>query len=95
MSSNLSCLLVPFLIAIVIWPLSPVSAYASCESGHWIKSVTDDGKIIHLEDGSLWEVSDVDTADFALWLPVSNIVVCDDKLINTDDNEAVEATRIQ
>lgn len=91
-----SCfLLVTLLLAFTIWPLSPAHAYGSCESGHWIKSVIDDGKIIQLEDGSLWEVSDIDTVDSALWLPISNIVICDDKLINTDDNEAVEATRIQ
>ena len=53
-----------------------------------------DGAIIKLEDGSLWRVDDTDTVDSALWLPTTDIVVCDGKLINTEDNESVEAQRI-
>lgn len=69
--------------------------YSGCEDGHWIDSVMDDGKIIKLEDGSLWRVDDVDTIDSALWLPVSDVVVCDDKIINTDDNESVHVIQIR
>lgn len=65
-----------------------------CESGHWISSVGGDGKIIRLEDGSMWEVDDVDTVDTAIWLPVSNVVVCENKLINVDDNESAGVTPI-
>src|SRR6266446_3841126 len=32
-----------------------------CEDGHWIEEVLADGKIIRLEDGSLWRVDDIDT----------------------------------
>ncbi len=66
----------------------------SCESGHWIQDVIDGGRLIRLEDGSLWEVDAVDQVDSSLWLPVSNIVICDDKLINTDDNESVSARQL-
>jgi len=66
-----------------------------CETGHWIDRVMDGGKLIKLEDGSLWKVDSVDVIDSALWLPISDIVMCDDKLINTDDNEAVGATRLR
>lgn len=69
--------------------------YSGCEDGHWIDSVMDDGKIIKLEDGSLWRVDDVDTIDSALWLPVSDVVVCDDKIINTDDNKSVHVIQIR
>lgn len=68
---------------------------SGCEDGHWIESVSDDGGIIKLEDGSVWEVDAGDTVDSALWLPVSDIIVCDDKLINIDDNESVSAQRIR
>jgi hypothetical protein len=68
---------------------------SNCESGHWIDSVMDDGSIIKLEDGSLWRVDDVDTVDSALWLPTTDIIVCDGKLINTEDNESVQAERIE
>jgi hypothetical protein len=73
----------------------PRSTSSDCESGHWIESVTDDGSIIKLEDGSIWRVDDADTVDSALWLATTEIVVCDGKLIDTDDNESVEAQRIR
>lgn len=63
-----------------------------CESGHWIDAVEGDGRIIRLEDGSLWQVSDVDTVTTSIWLPVSEIVVCNGKMINVDDNESAEVT---
>lgn len=70
-------------------------ARADCEDGHWVKSVSSDGAIVILEDGSVWEIDPSDQADTALWLPTTNIVACDDKLIDTDDNEIAEATRIK
>ncbi len=33
--------------------------------------------------------------DSMLWLSTSEIVACDDKLINTDDDEIVEAVQIR
>jgi hypothetical protein len=57
--------------------------------------VSDDGEIVKLEDGSIWEVDASDAIDSALWLPTTEIVACDGKLINTDDNEKVSATQIK
>ena len=68
---------------------------SGCESGHWVESVSTDGQIVKLEDGSIWEVDAVDAIDSALWLPITDIVACNDKLINTDDNETVSATPIR
>jgi hypothetical protein len=53
------------------------------------------GKIVILEDGSVWEIDDGDTVDTATWTAGTEIVVCDDKLINTDDDETVDATKIR
>jgi hypothetical protein len=72
--------------------LSQVSG--GCNSGHWISDNIDDGKYIKLEDGSLWEVNGVDTVDSSLWLEMDDIIVCNGKLINTDDKESVEAKRV-
>ena len=36
----------------------------------------------------------MDTVDTAIWLPVSNVVICGSKMINTDDKESAEVTRI-
>lgn len=71
------------------------SGGAGCEAGHWINSVSSSGEIVKLEDGSVWRVSTVDTLDSILWLPTTDIVACDDKLINTEDNETVEAVRLK
>lgn len=72
-------------------------AYPGVGSGHWIQTVSGGGKIITLEDSSIWEVSPIDVINSAIWLPVSNIIVVEDsgpypyKLINTDDGETVNA----
>ncbi len=71
------------------------TAQYGCESGHWIESVFDDGEFVKLEDGSLWRVSIVGRIDSMLWLPTNDIVVCPGKLINVDDNEAVDSVRIR
>jgi len=68
---------------------------SGCESGHWVDSVSNGGQIVKLEDDSIWEVDAVDAIDSSLWLPTTDIVACDDKLINTEDNETVSATRIR
>ena len=76
---------------------APPAGYAGVGSGHWIQSKSGGGKMIVLEDGSLWEVSPIDIIHSAIWLAVSNIVVVEDsgpypyKLINTDDGETVNA----
>jgi hypothetical protein len=71
-------------------------------SGHWIEVVLDDGNLIKLEDGSLWQVSPLDVIDSALWLPISDITIIEGndpsypyKLVNTDDNEIVNARLIK
>lgn len=55
----------------------------------------DSGRLVQLEDGSLWEIDPVDRIDTMLWLPVTDIVVCDDKLINTEDKETADARRLR
>jgi hypothetical protein len=66
-----------------------------CDDGHWVNSVSSDGQIVVLEDGSIWEVDSLDRIDSSLWLPTEDIVACDDKLINVDSGDAVEARRIR
>jgi hypothetical protein len=71
-------------------------------TGHWIDHVMDSGRLIRLEDGSVWRVSPIDVIDSMLWLPISNITVIDGddpsyphKLVNMDDNEVVNAKLLQ
>lgn len=72
----------------------PLRYTSSCEGGHWIRSKSDDGAVVILEDGSVWEISSIDRIYTILWLPITDIVACPDKLINTDDGEVVEARRL-
>lgn len=85
----------------VTWskPMSISSSHSYVTGdGHWIQDNAD-GRIISLEDGSVWEVSAIDQVDSMLWLPVTNINVADNPsggsypylLVNTDDGEKVEA----
>ncbi len=66
-----------------------------CRSGLSIESVEGDGKIIKLDDDSMWEVDDVDTVDTSLWLPISEVVLCGGKMINTDENESANVTPLR
>jgi len=63
----------------------------------FLKSKSDDGSVLILGDGSVWEVSSIDTIDSALWLPGDRIVIPDseDCLINADDGEKVDACRVR
>jgi hypothetical protein len=83
------------LVAFLLLGALGAQAAVACESGHWIKSVTDDGSVIVLEDGSVWLIDDVSRIDTALWLPLTEIVVCPGKLINTDDGETADARRLR
>lgn len=60
-----------------------------------IKSVNNDGEIIILLDGSVWESLDPSTS--FTWLAYDDVLVCnDEKIINTDeDGEEVDVTRIR
>lgn len=71
-------------------------------SDHWIDSVLDDGNFVKLEDGSLWQISPVDTVTTSIWAGSTEITIIklDNstypyKLINTDDNESVRARRVR
>jgi hypothetical protein len=75
-------------------PSTPRERIGECETGHWIASIDGDGKIIKLEDGSLWKVDDVNTVTTIIWLPVSGVLVCGAKMINVDDGESAIVTRI-
>lgn len=70
--------------------------YAGLGSRHWIKTVSSGGKLVELEDGSLWEVNAIDRIYTGIWLPISNITVILAEtsvgdyrytLINRDDGE--------
>jgi hypothetical protein len=74
--------------------------YLGIGGGHWIKKNAERGKIIILEDNSMWEISSMDRIYTFLWLSFTNIrVILNDQtignykylLINTDDGEKAAA----
>lgn len=68
---------------------------SDCESGHWIESVSEDGDVVTLGDSSVWQVDPGDEVVAMLWLPTTEVVLCEGtgKLINTDDDESIGVMR--
>ena len=84
--------------------LPPASAerepgYTALGSGHLIQSVTADGAVVTLEDGSLWEVEPSARFKTADWQPDAPVTVRSSQpvgpysyeLINTQDDEGALA----
>jgi hypothetical protein len=86
--------------------LIPTAHAAQCDEDT-IRSVTNDGEIIVMQSGAVFEVMAGDTVDSALWLPVSDVMICQRALtvrgravsyyeiINLDDREKVSATKLR
>jgi hypothetical protein len=75
--------------------IQQLGLYLSPGEGHWVQSKTDDGAIVILEDGSVWQIDPFDQIDTALWLPMTDITVVEIVggylLIDTDDGEKAHA----
>lgn len=93
--SNRSDWFLGLAVAVALFFYSTLGRTQSCETGHWIDAVMADGEIIKLEDGSLWQVDSVDMITSGLWLPISDVLICGDHMINTDDNESVGVRRLR
>lgn len=76
--------------------LSLPKSTTSNNSKHSIRAKSDDGSILTLDDGSVWEVDSYDRYDSRLWMRMDNVILLDDSIINTDENnEKVGVKRIQ
>lgn len=56
--------------------LDVVRELEQCESGHWVKQVSDDGSVIILEDDSEWSVDDQQQADAVSWKSGDFVSAC-------------------
>ncbi|QDT00573.1 hypothetical protein [Adhaeretor mobilis] len=72
--------------------------YGNVGEGHWVKSKTNDGTVVVLEDGSTWKINPLGRLDSGLWLPLDSIIVLSNpdvihpyRLVNGDDDTIVEA----
>lgn len=68
----------------------------SAAEEHYIRS-NNDGEIIVLEDGSVWEVDSYDRYDSRYWMNSDDVIITDgeDKMINVDEDESVDVRRIR
>jgi len=70
------------------------SSFADCSSDY-IKSKASDGSVVILESGDAWEIDQIDRITSRLWLPMDDVIVCDnDSIIHKDDGEKVGAKKI-
>lgn len=69
---------------------------ASAAEEHYIRS-NNDGEIIVLEDGSVWQVDSYDRYNSRYWMNSADVIITDaeDKMINIDDDESVGVRRIR
>lgn len=75
--------------------------YTGAAKGHWVSEKIDGGRIMKLEDGSLWEISPLDGIETMLWLIVDDITIIGRTdplypyyLLHTSTGELVEAKLI-
>ncbi len=82
------------LAALLLMSLVATSAYAQSCDDESIQSVSDDGSIIIMISGAVFQVNPVDQVDTALWLAADDVLVCDDdKIINKDENGETASVR--
>ena len=78
---------------------APTAAYSALGGGHLVRSVAEDGRLVTLEDGSVWEIEPSAQFKTIEWQAQANITVrtapgkpgFDYELINTEDDEGAQA----
>lgn len=82
--------------ALLALPLSTPAVAAECNPKPMeIRSVSEDGSTIELNDGSHWAVERADRVFARVWLHAENVLVCDGGLMKPNDARPISAKRIQ
>jgi len=81
--------LLPVILGVIVL-LLPLAARADCQHRR-LEKITDQGRTVELDDGSRWQVSDVDQGTAANWQQDSTITACENELINTEEHEIAQA----
>lgn len=79
-----------FTIAMLLLMAVPCLAYSEDNT---ISAILSDGRIIKMIDGTMYEIYSYDTVTSRFWLPMTDVVITNDKIINTDDDESVDYVR--
>jgi len=63
----------------------------------FLQEVKGDGKILVMNNGSIYEVNDIYTINTSLWLGMTEVLIIDDyELVNLEEGEEIiEVTRIK
>ncbi|RLA45872.1 MAG: hypothetical protein DRR06_06340 [Gammaproteobacteria bacterium] len=67
-------------------------AASACEESQTIESVSPDGTVIKLMDGSAWAIDAADAMIAVHWMPTTKISVCECKPINNDNDKTCKFT---
>ena len=70
-------------------------AQPRCTTGHWVQSVSSDGRIVLLNDHTIWEVDAADAIDAMLWVPSDDVIECGNRLIHKQDAQVIGARRVR
>jgi hypothetical protein len=78
------------ILSILILLLVNISPVFSYTVENTIQGVYADGKLIKMLDGSVYKIFDYDAVTSSIWLPYTDVIITDNEIINTDDDERVE-----
>ena len=81
-----------FLLIFITLILTIVPAFSYSEE-NTISDIYGDGRIIKMIDGSVYEIYGYDTVTSGIWLPMDDVVITSDRIINIDENESVDYIR--
>jgi hypothetical protein len=79
---------------LLVGVLLPFAAHADCHHRR-LDKVIENGRLVQLDDGSQWEVSDFDQSEAARWQQDASITACETELINTEEHETAEAREVK
>lgn len=79
-------------------PMTPIDVPISngnCDDDA-IQTVGHDGEILVMMTGAVYKVDASDVSTSAIWLSTDDVLICDDKIVNKDENgESVDAHRVR
>ncbi|MBV9249711.1 MAG: hypothetical protein JO227_10770 [Acetobacteraceae bacterium] len=78
-------------IIVLVAFAATTTAHARCDDERRVEKVTESGRIVELDDGSRWEVEEMDRDVAERWLQDAPITACDHELINQEDHETARA----
>ena len=83
----------PVAAAAATAPREADSPYAHCNAEQFIETISSEGRVAELEDGSLWIIALQDTEKVLSWDLPAHVVACPTELINAENNQSVRARR--